>query len=116
MPTTSTAGRAASRHAAAAIQAKHGLPEDNPAFWRGISAGPWFDQVSAPVLLFHGTGDTNTPYAWSVRTVRLLRAAGQRHHLRLAERRKSPVQRPRLAAGGIGAQMLAFFDRLVKGQ
>jgi len=24
----------------------------NPAFWRGISAGPWFDQVSAPVLLF----------------------------------------------------------------
>jgi dienelactone hydrolase len=44
-----------------AIQARHGLPEDNPAFYRGISSGPWFDQAVAPVLLFHGTGDTNTP-------------------------------------------------------
>ena len=91
-------------------------PKITPRSAAASPSGPWFDQVSAPVLLFHGTGDTNTPYAWSVRTVDLLQRRGQEYHLRLAARRKSPVQRPRLVAGGIGAQMLAFFDRLVKGQ
>jgi dienelactone hydrolase len=101
----------------AAIQAKHGLPEENPDFWRGISSGPWFDQVSAPVLLFHGTGDTNTPYDWSVRTVQLLRAAGKditfvsprgENHLFSSAAFSGPT--------GVGAQMLAFFDKHVKGQ
>jgi dienelactone hydrolase len=98
---------------AAAIAVKHGLPETNPAFWRGISAGPWFDQVSAPVLIFHGTGDTNTPYAWSVRTVNLLRAAGKDVTF------VSPPGENHLFSdaawrGGVASQMLAFFDKYVK--
>jgi uncharacterized protein len=99
---------------AARIAAKHGLPEDNPAFWRGISAGPWFDQVSAPVLLFHGTGDTNTPYAWSVRTVALLRATGTDVTFVSPPGENHLFSDRAWSAGGIGARMLAFFDRYVK--
>ncbi len=105
------------RPEAALIKAKHGLPEDNPAFYRGISAGPWFDQVNAPVLLFHGTGDTNTPYEWSVRTVQLLQAAGKDITF-VSPKGENHLFSDRAWAGrtGVGAQMLAFFDRLVKGR
>ena len=95
-----------------AIAAKHGTPESNPAFFHGVSSGPWFDQVAAPVLLFHGTGDTNTPYEWSVRTVALLRAAGKDVTF------VSPPGENHLfssaAFATVGPQMLAFFDRTVK--
>jgi dienelactone hydrolase len=101
----------------AAIQAKHGLPEENPAFWRGISSGPWFDQVSAPVLLFHGTGDTNTPYDWSVRTVQLLQAAGKDITF-VSPRGENPQVSDRARGGptGNGAPLRPFFDRHVKGR
>ena len=96
-----------------AVAAKHGLPDTNPAFYRGISAGPWFDQAVAPVLIFHGTGDTNTPYAWSVRSAALLRAAGA------AVTFVSPPGENHLFSDsawrtGIARQMLAFFDLHVK--
>ncbi len=98
---------------AAQVKAKHGFPEDNLAFYRGISAGPWFDQAVAPVLIFHGTGDTNTPYAWSVRSVALLQAAGADVTF------VSPPGENHLFSdaawrSGIASQMLAFFDRHVK--
>jgi dienelactone hydrolase len=101
---------------ARAIKAAHGFPEDNPAFYRGISSGPWFDQVSAPVLIFHGTGDTNTPYAWSVRTVDLLRAAGKDITFVSPKGENHLFSDRAWSQGGIGAQMLAFFDRHVKGR
>ena len=100
---------------AAKTKAKHGFPEDNPEFYRGISAGPWFDQVLAPVLIFHGTGDTNTPYEWSVRSVDLLRAAGKDVTF-VSPRGENHLFSDRAWSGGIGAQMLAFFDRYVKGR
>jgi dipeptidyl aminopeptidase/acylaminoacyl peptidase len=105
------------RPEAALIKAKHGFPEDTPDFWRGISAGPWFDQVNAPVLLFHGTGDTNTPYEWSVRTVQLLQAAGKDVTF-VSPKGENHLFSDQAWAGrtGVGAQMLAFFDRLVKGR
>ncbi len=105
------------RPEAALIKAKHGFPEDNPEFYRGISSGPWFDQVNAPVLLFHGTGDTNTPYAWSVRTVQLLQAAGKAITF-VSPKGENHLFSDQAWAGrtGVGAQMLAFFDSLVKGR
>ncbi|HUS14407.1 MAG TPA: prolyl oligopeptidase family serine peptidase [Chloroflexia bacterium] len=100
---------------AARIKAAHGFPEDNPTFYRGISAGPWFDQVSAPVLIFHGTGDTNTPYAWSVRTVDLLRAAGKDVRF-VSPPGENHLFSDRAWSGGVGAQLLDFFERNVKGR
>lgn len=56
---------------------RHGLPETNPAFYAGISFSSAVNKVNAPIMIIHGQSDTNTPYAWSVRTVQLLRSANK---------------------------------------
>ncbi|KAA1425769.1 prolyl oligopeptidase family serine peptidase [Nocardioides antri] len=59
-----------------AIDRLHGLPKDNPEFWDGISARTYFDQVTEPVMIHHGTSDDTCPIRWSRETARLMRAAG----------------------------------------
>src|SRR5207249_3319622 len=110
-PTTSTAGCARTEQALR-IRARHGWPEDNPTFYRNLSVGPRFkDAVTkGPVLLFHGTGDTNTPFAWSERTAALMKDAGinvtfvplpgENHLFSDAAWR-----------GSVASQFLAFIDR-----
>ncbi len=60
----------------AAFRGRHGLPDDDPAFWRGVSPRPDFDRVTAPVLLVHGRFDDTCPPPWARTTQRALRAAG----------------------------------------
>jgi dipeptidyl aminopeptidase/acylaminoacyl peptidase len=60
---------------AAAIERDHGSPEDNPEFWRGVSARTYFDRITTPVMVHHGVADDTCPIAWSRATVRALRAA-----------------------------------------
>jgi dipeptidyl aminopeptidase/acylaminoacyl peptidase len=60
----------------AAYRGRHGLPDDDPAFWRGVSPRPLFDQVTEPVLLVHGRFDDTCPPRWATTTHRALRAAG----------------------------------------
>ena len=100
---------------AAQIKAVHGWPEDNPTFYRNISVGPAFkDAVTkGPVLLFHGTADTNTPFAWSQRSAQLMKdaginitfvpVAGENHLFSDAAWR-----------GGVASQFLSFIDKYVK--
>lgn len=64
------------RELAAAIEKAHGSPEDAPEFWRGVSARTYFDRITTPVMVHHGTADDTCPIAWSRATVRALRAAG----------------------------------------
>ncbi|WP_312856341.1 alpha/beta hydrolase family protein [Nocardioides pelophilus] len=64
------------RDIVSAIDRLHGLPRDNPEFWRGISARTYFDQVTEPVLIHHGTADDTCPIRWSRETHRLLRRDG----------------------------------------
>ena len=45
---------------------------------RGLSARTYFDRVTEPVLIHHGTADDTCPIAWSRTTQRLLRARGGR--------------------------------------
>ena len=60
----------------AGFRGRHGLPSEDPAFWRGISSRPAFDQVTEPVLLVHGRFDDTCPPPWARATQRALTAAG----------------------------------------
>jgi dienelactone hydrolase len=55
----------------------YGLPEDNPEFWANISAINFFDQVSEPVLIHHGTLDDSCNIDWSRRAAKELKAQGK---------------------------------------
>jgi len=55
----------------------YGAPESNPAFWRNVSAVNFFDRVTEPVLIHHGTNDDSCPIAWSRETLAALKNAGR---------------------------------------
>jgi dipeptidyl aminopeptidase/acylaminoacyl peptidase len=67
------------------IVARHGAPADDPEFWRGVSPRTYFDRVTEPLLVHHGTSDSTCPPRWSRATVRALRAAGGDVRLRWYE-------------------------------
>lgn len=58
------------------IIAAYGAPETSPEFWDGVSPVTFFDRVTEPVLIQHGTADDTCPLEWSQRTVDALRTAG----------------------------------------
>jgi uncharacterized protein len=72
-----TRGQPERRRLAASIIAAYGSPERNPAFWRNISAVSFFDRVSEPILVHHGTADESCPIGWSRRTVAALQKLGK---------------------------------------
>lgn len=55
---------------------RHGEPAANPGFWRAVSPRTFFDRVSEPVLIHHGTSDDSCPIRWSRRTATALERAG----------------------------------------
>lgn len=59
------------------ITALYGAPEANPAFWAEASPRTYFDRVTEPVLVQHGTADESCPYVWSEQTVAALQGAGK---------------------------------------
>jgi len=59
-----------------AIDRFYGLPRDNPEFWDGVSSRTYFDEITEPVLIHHGTADDTCPIRWSRETARLMRDAG----------------------------------------
>lgn len=60
---------------------RHGLPEENPQFWRNVSSRPFFDRISEPVLLVHGRFDDTCPPRWARATQRALQTAGAESEL-----------------------------------
>lgn len=58
------------------VERAHGLPEDNPAFWQGISPRSAFDRITEPVLMFHGTADDTCPIRWARATNAAMERAG----------------------------------------
>ena len=60
----------------AAFRGRHGLPGEDPEFWRGVSSRPSFDQITEPVLLAHGRFDDTCPPPWARATQRALTQAG----------------------------------------
>jgi dipeptidyl aminopeptidase/acylaminoacyl peptidase len=58
------------------ILRRYGEPATHRAFWRGVSPRTYFDRVTEPVLIHHGTSDDSCPIAWSRQTARAMRAVG----------------------------------------
>lgn len=58
------------------FRGRHGLPGEDPEFWRGVSSRPAFDQITEPVLLVHGRFDDTCPPRWASATQRALTKAG----------------------------------------
>lgn len=73
-----------------------GTPEQEPARWATTSPRTYFDRVTDPILVHHGTADEECPIAWSEETVAALKAAGKRvvYHVYPGERHTFTSQWP----------------------
>jgi len=47
------------------VLSDHGSQEENPLFWDGVSSKTFFDNINAPVSIFTGTSDKDTPTQWA---------------------------------------------------
>lgn len=59
------------------IAARFGSPERNPEFWRNVSPATFFDRISVPLIMHHGTEDESVPLPWSRKTLAALERAGK---------------------------------------
>ena len=73
------------RSVARQIIEAYGTPEQNPEFWQNASPRPFFDRITEPVLIHHGTSDSTCPPRWSQQTFDAMRAAGVDARLRWYE-------------------------------
>lgn len=101
---------------ASRIRDRHGFPETNPDFYTGLSVGPHFKDAitKGPVLSFHGTGDTNTPFAWSERSASLMKSAGINVTF-VPLRGENHLFSDAAWRGGVASQFLQFINTHVKG-
>lgn len=60
---------------------QYGTPADNPAFWNSLSANSYLTDLSGPIQIHHGTGDTTVPYEYSTTLDEQIRAAGRTSEL-----------------------------------
>jgi len=58
------------------ILEEYGDPRDGGRFWRQVSPRTFFDRITEPVMIHHGTSDDSCPIAWSRETDAALRRAG----------------------------------------
>jgi dipeptidyl aminopeptidase/acylaminoacyl peptidase len=70
-------GSSERRQLARAIVSRYGSPEQNPQFWRNLSPVTFFDRISEPILVHHGTADESCPIQWSRKTVAALQRLGK---------------------------------------
>lgn len=60
----------------AGLRGRHGLPDEDPTFWRGLSPRPLFGDITEPVLMVHGRYDDTCPPAWARATQQAMARAG----------------------------------------
>lgn len=56
---------------------KYGSPETSMEFWNNISPVTYFERVTVPIEIHHGTRDSSVPYDWSTRLERELKDKGK---------------------------------------
>ena len=59
-----------------AMISEYGTPQDNPTFWDAMSANAYLSNLSGPIQIHHGTGDTTVPYNYSVLLDQQIKVAG----------------------------------------
>jgi uncharacterized protein len=64
---------------------QYGTPAENPDFWYTLSANNFLADLSGPVQIHHGTGDTTVPVAYSTTLDAQIREAGMPVELFLYE-------------------------------
>jgi len=57
--------------------AQYGTIEENPEFWKSISAINYLDQIKSPIMLHQGAKDEDVPVQWSRDLAQNLKAAGK---------------------------------------
>jgi dipeptidyl aminopeptidase/acylaminoacyl peptidase len=65
-----------------ALFEQFGTPAEAPRFYRELSPRTFFDRITDPVLVHHGTADATCPPRWARTTQRLMRGAGVDSRLR----------------------------------
>ncbi len=63
------------------LVARFGTPEQNPEFWKSISATSYLADISGPLQIHHGQNDTSVPVAFSETLHALMRSAGKSSEL-----------------------------------
>jgi dipeptidyl aminopeptidase/acylaminoacyl peptidase len=59
------------------VIARLGAPEANPQAWAATSPRSYFDRITEPLLIHHGTADESCPIEWSRETVAALKDEGK---------------------------------------
>jgi len=91
---------------------QYGPPADNPEFWNALSANSFLADLSGPVQLHHGTGDSTVPYGYSTTLEQQIQAAGKPVELFLYDNDDHNIATNRDDALTLS---VVFFDRYVKG-
>lgn len=68
-----------------ALFERFGTPEEESRFYRELSSRTYFDRISDPLLIHHGTADETCPFRWATTTQRLLERAGADSRLEVYE-------------------------------
>ena len=90
----------------------YGTPQDNPGFWDAMSSNSYLEDISGPVQLHHGTGDTTVPHEFSEILAAELEAAGKPHELYLYDGDNHNLA---ISFWTAMNRSIEFFDRYVKG-
>jgi dipeptidyl aminopeptidase/acylaminoacyl peptidase len=89
----------------------NGSPEENPAFWASISANAYLADLSGPLQLHHGTGDTEVPVEFSEALYQQVLAAGGTAELYIYPGADHNLSGPFSVAM---QRTIEFFDRYLK--
>jgi dipeptidyl aminopeptidase/acylaminoacyl peptidase len=89
----------------------YGPPEENPSFFRSISANSFLADLSGPIQLHHGTADTSVPIAFSVDLYEQLQQAGAESELYLYEGADHNLSQPFTTAM---LRTIEFYNRFLK--
>jgi len=93
------------------LESLYGSPEENPAFWASISAQTYLADLSGPLQLHHGTGDTSVPWEFSSELYEQALQAGAAVELFLYEGADHNLSGPFRQAM---QRTIEFFDRYLK--
>jgi dipeptidyl aminopeptidase/acylaminoacyl peptidase len=109
---TATPGSFTGRGSRAQMLVQYGTPEQNPAFWNSISPNSYLADLSGPLQLHHGLGDTSVPPVYSDLLKAEVTAAGKQVELFTYPGDNHNISNNFSAAM---ARSVAFMDQYVKG-